>query len=390
MRRVPAVLAALALAALVAGAGYKLAHKTSETAEPAARQTAPAKIKSSPELAASYLVAGDVFWGRGVDFFAQQTPQKYDWPFSRLNEFNPQGYDGWLANMECPVSDIQVPISLQTNSLIFSCSPKYLPAASKYFTAFTLANNHMGNVGAQGLADTRSNLAKYGIQFFGDYDLGQTDNLCDVVALKAKVNGRDVQLPIAMCGYHWLSRMPTDTELAQISRYAQYFPVWVFPHGGTEYATHSNAQQDALYRKMIDLGADAVFGSHPHYVQETEAYHGKLIVYDFGDMIFDQWFDSEVTKSLIVNAKVSAAVDSNLQKYLDMASGCAKYKDSCLQTAKEEGLKKYALKYSYGIISGERSTDKLNDRVTHPGSQATQDWLLKRTNWVSVSAALNQ
>lgn len=392
MRRVSTALAILALI-LLAAASNSLLKQTSVqprtfTAAAQLKPVLPQQLKT-PQLSGSYLVAGDVFWGRGVNHFAQQSPLKYSWPFSRLNEFHPEKYDGWLANMECPVTDIQVPVSLQVNSLIFSCSPKYLPSASKYFTAFTIANNHTGNTGAKGLADTRANLAKAGIQFFGDYDLGQTANLCEVTSLKVMVDNREAKLPIAMCGYHWLSRMPTAGEMAEISRYAKYFPVWVFPHGGTEYQTHSNPQQEALYRKMIDLGADVVFGSHPHYVQETEAYHGKLIVYDFGDMIFDQWFDNEVMKSLIISAKISAPVDDNLQKYLQMGGACVKFKDDCLQVAKNEGLTAYKLKYSYDIIAGERDTDKMDDRVTHLGGPAAQKWLLKRTNWAAVSAALN-
>jgi poly-gamma-glutamate synthesis protein (capsule biosynthesis protein) len=30
---------------------------------------------------------------------------------------------------------------------------------------------------------------------------------------------------------------------------------------------------------MIDAGADAVIGGHPHVIQETEQYKGKPIIY---------------------------------------------------------------------------------------------------------------
>jgi hypothetical protein len=348
----------------------------------------PQKEASAAKLTGSYLLSGDVFWGRGIDYFAQTSPLKTDWPFSRLNEFHPENYNGWISDMECPVTDIPVPYETQVNSLVFSCSPKYLTAASKYFTAFTIANNHTSNTGVQGFLDTQTNLAKAGIQFFGHYDLSKTDDLCEVVSLDVNVGSQKKRLPIAMCGYHWLSRLPTDEELAQITKYAAYFPVWVFPHGGTEYAVHSTPQQQALYHKMIDAGADVVFGDHPHVVEDTEAYHGKLIVYDFGNLIFDQWFDSEVTKSLIVNTKISATVDGNLQKYIDMADSCLAFQDGCLHSAVDEKLTVYKLNYSYDVIAGERSNANLNDRLTHPASAATQAWLLQRTNWAVTSAAL--
>jgi poly-gamma-glutamate synthesis protein (capsule biosynthesis protein) len=350
----------LAVLLLLAGTIFYSARPTGGThdsPQPPARIITP-KAKALPAtVTGSYLMSGDVFWGRGIDYYSQKSPLKYDWGFSRLNEFHPERYDGWISDLECPVTDITVPYQTQVDKLILQCPPQYLTAASKYFTAFTIANNHTDNTGAQGFADTQANLDKAGIQYFGDYDPGQTDNLCDVVSLPAKLGGQAARLPIAMCGYHWLARTPTDSELSVITAYSKYFPVWVFAHGGTEYATQHNTAQQALYHKMIDLGASVVFGDHPHVVQDTEAYKGKLIVYDFGNLIYDQWFDSEVTKSLIVNTKITATVDSNLQAYLDMGKECIAYKDDCLNQAQKQNLHAPMFRYSYDILAGDSSTD---------------------------------
>lgn len=358
------------------------------TGQPA-KEPAASTVKPSAELTGSYLVSGDVFWGRGIDYFAQRSPLKYDWPFSRLSEFHPQNYNGWISDMECPVNDLTVPYQTQVDKLILQCPTAYVSSAAKYFTALTLANNHTDNTGRDGFLETQANLAAAGIQPFGDYDLSQTDDLCEVVAMPAKVGAQKTQLPIAMCGYHWLASQPTDSEIALITDYAKYFPVWVFAHGGTEYDIGYTPQQQALYHKFIDAGASVVFGDHPHVVEPTEAYHGKLIVYDLGNLIYDAWFDSEVTKSLIVNVSITSTIDSNLQKYLDMGAACAKFKDDCSQMARNEGLQAYKLKYSYKIIGGERSSDSLNDRLTHPASQATQDWLVQRTDWTATAAGLS-
>lgn len=344
-------------------------------------------IKNS-EINASYLISGDVFWGRAIDLYAQQSSLKFDWPFSRLNEFDRSKYDGWIADMECPITDEKVAYQVQVDSLIFACSPDYLKAAKNWFDVFTLANNHTDNTGADGFADTRNNLSSAGLQFFGHYDLAQKPDLCEVISLNAKLGRQNKKLPIVMCGYHWLARQPTDEELAEISKYAAYFPVWVFPHGGEEYATHSNAQQRALYRQMIDLGTDVVFADHPHVVQETEAYKGKLIVYDLGNLIFDQWFDAEVTKSLIMSLKITAQNNDQLKPYLDLAPNCSAFKDNCLEIATQQKLKAYKLQYSYDIICGERSAGSLNDKLTHKCSQASYDWLLGRTNWQTTKTRL--
>ena len=43
-------------------------------------------------------------------------------------------------------------------------------------------------------------------------------------------------------------------------------------HWGWEEAT-ANPRQRALARRMIDAGADAVIGGHPHQVQDTDVYN---------------------------------------------------------------------------------------------------------------------
>ncbi len=351
--------------------------------------TAGKPIEAPKTLTGSYLMSGDVFWGRGMDYYAQRSPLKLNWPFSGLKTFHPEKYDGWISDLECPVTDKTVPYQTQVDHLVLQCPPSYLSVAKQYFTAFTIANNHTGNSGQPSFDDTRTNLAKAGIQFFGDYDLSQKANLCEVVSLPAKVGSQSVKLPIAMCGYHWLDRLPTTSELAEISTYAKYFPVWVFPHGGTEYVTGHTPEQATLYHKFIDLGADVVFGDHPHVVEDTEAYHGKLIIYNFGNLIYDQWFDNEVTKSLVMNTRVTAKVDANLEAYLKMGKRCAAFKDDCLAIAQKDSLTAYKLSYTYKPIAGDSSNANMNTRPKHLASPSVQAWLLQRLNWTKTLAGLD-
>jgi poly-gamma-glutamate capsule biosynthesis protein CapA/YwtB (metallophosphatase superfamily) len=386
------VIVAVCAALLVAGAVYWVAAQPATKSVPATTHKVQAvkSLPAAPTVTGSYLMSGDVFWGRGMDYYAQRSPLKYDWPFSRLSEFHPEKYDGWITDLECPVTDITVPYQTQVDKLILQCPPQYLSAAAKYFTAFTIANNHTDNTGAQGFTDTRTNLDKAGLQYFGHYDLAQKDDLCEVISLPAKLNGQVAHLPIAMCGYHWLARDPTDAELAEITTYAKYFPVWVFPHGGTEYAIQHTPQQQAMYHQMIDRGASVVFGDHPHVVEDTEAYKGKLIVYNFGNLVYDQWFDDEVTKSLIVNTKITAKVDSNLQAYLNMGASCATFKDDCLSRAEQSGLHAPLFTYSYDVLAGDSSNDNDETRRKHPASPEVYQWLLKRTNWDVTKQGLTQ
>jgi len=39
---------------------------------------------------------------------------------------------------------------------------------------------------------------------------------------------------------------------------------------------------------MIAAGADAVVGHHPHVLQESELFRGRMIFYSIGNFLFDQ------------------------------------------------------------------------------------------------------
>ena len=47
--------------------------------------------------------------------------------------------------------------------------------------------------------------------------------------------------------------------------------------------------QVKLARKMIDAGADAVIGAHPHIPQTVDWYRGKPIVYSLGNFVFNYY-----------------------------------------------------------------------------------------------------
>lgn len=62
--------------------------------------------------------------------------------------------------------------------------------------------------------------------------------------------------------------------------------VIVVMHWGSELDTVPRPWQQALGRTLIDAGADAVVGHHPHVVQGIERYHGKVIAYSLGNFAF--------------------------------------------------------------------------------------------------------
>lgn len=66
----------------------------------------------------------------------------------------------------------------------------------------------------------------------------------------------------------------------------------VMPHKGTEYSEKVSRADQTLYHKMIDWGADLIFGGHPHVVQATEKVtrdgQDKFIIYSMGNLLSNQ------------------------------------------------------------------------------------------------------
>ncbi|NLY09987.1 MAG: CapA family protein [Tissierellia bacterium] len=64
-------------------------------------------------------------------------------------------------------------------------------------------------------------------------------------------------------------------------------------HWGSEYMEKPNESQQELGRAMIDMGADAIIGSHPHVVQFAEYYKTEEasgpIIYSIGNFLSNQY-----------------------------------------------------------------------------------------------------
>lgn len=365
--------------------------------------TAPAPKPTPVSIKANTLFSGDVFWGRYINQWSMESSLKMDYPFSKLAEFHPENYDAWIVNLECPtVAGFSQTPAEEDATLSFNCNPDYLPIMAKWFDIVSLANNHTDNRGADGFAETKEHLDENKVQYFGTYDPAVIDDACEVVSLPVTVTYSDnstkhQHLPIALCGYNGVFKIPPQASIDEIARYAALMPVIAMPHMGTEYQPAPDQLKTATYRAMIDQGADMVLGGHPHWVQTSEAYKGKLIVYSMGNFIFDQQANSEVTRSASINVvmtttnKSSSTGDSvadsgavsNLEKWLALGEKCATYKDSCLEQATSEGLKKLDFSFQFGIVGGSSA-----DKITKPATPAEQTAILGRLNWSSTVSEL--
>ena len=70
----------------------------------------------------------------------------------------------------------------------------------------------------------------------------------------------------------------------------------VMPQSGVEYSLEPTEEQQTVYRKMIDFGADIIFGGHPHVAEPTEIVEKdgekKFIIYSMGNLLSNQRYET--------------------------------------------------------------------------------------------------
>lgn len=348
----------------------------------------PSETVQAPEpqpirVEARWLLGGEVFWGRQMERIAEAQAEPYEYLFAKLGTLERESYDAWLAHMECPITDADIPFATQATALIFNCKPEYLEEFEEWFTAVSLANNHMDNVdGEAGLEQTRHNLDDVGIQYYGHFDNAVKDDICEVVSLPVRVvydntSERQANLPVAMCGYHNVWRLPTEEELAVMERYAGRFLTIASPQQGAEYEPMADKLKVQTYRAMIDHGADIVVASHPHWVQNSEVYRGKLIMYSVGNFMFDQEWSEEVKRGAALDLSLNIDYEKSIEGWLSFS--CEKFKDKCRQSADELMLAKPKFNFSFDLVS-----------VLHEAGQTRKapaeihKLNLLRTNWTKT------
>ncbi len=356
------VMSALIVVALVAFVQFR-PHADTAATSPIATSTASAKTATKPPagMSTNMLFVGDVFWGRYVQRRVEASGQGPGFLTSGLRKADRNRYNAWIANFECPITAKDVPYQLQLDYLKFNCRPEYLSELAKWFTAASQANNHtMNNDGQWGVEQTRQNLEQAGIQYFGNYDMNKTNDICEVISMPANEQGtnKTVHMPVALCGYMYVVDVtPTDAQLAVMQQYAKVMPVISMPHMGVEYRTTAESAKESAYRRMIDNGADAVIAAHPHVIQNSESYKGKLIAYSLGNFLFDQQSVSrDTTLGLGVGIKLTIADGAAAKIYEEVAPSCAAYKDDCVAKLTRQLTQRPAIDVSYSFSCYDESS----------------------------------
>jgi poly-gamma-glutamate capsule biosynthesis protein CapA/YwtB (metallophosphatase superfamily) len=201
--------------------------------------------------------------------------------------------DFTVGNLECVLGKGGKQVLKEYSFRAASDSPRYL---KRYFSALTVANNHAMDFGPEGLVECLRILAAEGLpQVGGGGDLAAARRPLVLqkhgitIALVA-ANGFQAAKSAAGAATPGVAPLEESAILADIAA-ARKTSDFVVPlvHWGPELVPQPREADRALARKMIDAGAAAVIGGHPHVTQTVDVHAGAPIVYSLGNFVFDYY-----------------------------------------------------------------------------------------------------
>lgn len=163
------------------------------------------------------------------------------------------------------------------------------------FGVLLTANNHILDKGVDGMRRTIDMLESMGIPYTGISRNAEVDTL--VNPLMVHIGG----VKLALINFTYGTEMGSQTQWPKVNymNKERLLPilqrarrkadlVLVFPHWGEEYHHFHNARQEEFARFLVDNGADAVIGGHPHVVQDVQEINGVPVVYSLGNALSNQ------------------------------------------------------------------------------------------------------
>ena len=224
---------------------------------------------------------GEMTTARNLDTCYTKTLQRYgyDWPFSLVREYL-EADDFTFANNEVVFTD-----RTKCQDKKFNLKGPASNAQTYLYSgidAVNTVNNHALDFFEGGYNDTILALDQYLIRHFGSLYPGskyEQDQL-GVYAVKG--------VKIGAIGFSY----PQDSDVDKIAYRISLLRamgcdlVVVSLHWGREEKTSPESWQLSYARKIIQAGADVIWGHHPHILQQVQFYQSKPIFYSTGNFTF--------------------------------------------------------------------------------------------------------
>ena len=279
-------------------------------------QTADSKEKTTAteqETSARIMANGDLLYHDIIYISAKKADGTYD--FHENFEY----VKPWLKQADLVIGDFEGTVNKDhylAGYPLFNAPGEVMDAIKDAgYQVLDLAHNHILDSQIEGVVSTADAIEKAGMTPIGVYTHEPRDKAPIVIK---EVNGIKVALLAYSYGFNgieqsisqedynrYLSDLDEDKMKAEIERAEKEADITIImPQMGVEYQIEPTEEQKKLYHKMIDWGADIIFGGHPHVVEpaETVEKNGdkKLIIYSMGNFISNQRIE---TMQDVENAK---------------------------------------------------------------------------------------
>lgn len=185
-------------------------------------------------------------------------------------------------------------------NIVFSPNRSLAKLSKLHIDVVALANNHIYDLGAEGLNNVIDLLDRAGISYCGAGKNIEEASKPAVVSIKGK--------KIAFLSYMvyfegWRAPHPASKDRPGLNIFdlksavkdikiakSKYDYVFILPHWGTEYS-YWPTQEDVYYsRQLLKAGADGIFGSHAHVVQPYITIKKKPVFFGMGNFLFPDFY----------------------------------------------------------------------------------------------------
>ena len=265
------------------------------------------------ETSARIMANGDLLYHDIIYISAKKSDGTYD--FHENFEY----VKPWLKQADLVIGDFEGTVNKDhylAGYPLFNAPGEVMDAIKDAgYQVLDLAHNHILDSQIEGVVSTADAIEKAGMTPIGVYTHETRDKAPIVIK---EVNGIKVALLAYSYGFNgieqsisqedynrYLSDLDEDKMKAEIERAEKEADITIImPQMGVEYQIEPTEEQKKLYHKMIDWGADIIFGGHPHVVEPAETVEKdgdkKLIIYSMGNFISNQRIE---TMQDVENAK---------------------------------------------------------------------------------------
>lgn len=235
--------------------------------------------------------------------------RKHGYPIKNLKELLEKA-DLTFGNLECALSSRGSPVPGKRFTFRGSPQDAHL-LKDTGFDVLSIANNHSKDYGNVAFQDTLNCLDKIQVAHAGG---GKNAAEAYKPAILAANETRIAFLAFSdvlpagfaatknSCGVASLRNKKAVVSAIKEAK-SKSDVVIVSLHWGKELSVQPSSKQIALAHQLIDAGADAVIGHHPHVVQGIEIYKGKPIAYSLGNFMFSPG-NSKGRQSVLLSFKM--------------------------------------------------------------------------------------